>query len=311
MLGVLTGLFTVGAVIGVGILLAQLRILDAGAQQILARITFNVATPALILSLLSKADIGQIWSARLAVALCAVGVVCILWILPAVLVWKRRGEDLVIGSFVASYINANNLGIPMATFVLGSPAQALPMLLLQLCLLQPLGLAVLDVLGARERGQRLSVPMMLSRPVRNPMTVAAIIGVLMSVTGAQLPTLLARPIDMLGAMSVPAMLLAFGVSLRLGPLPGRGEPVLQIGWLVVLKLAVMPLVAWWFATFVFGLDRADVLAATVMAGLPTAQNVFVIAHRYGRGLLIARDGVFVATIGSAFSILVMAALLHA
>ena len=45
-------------------------------------------------------------------------------------------------------------------------------------------------------------------------------------------------------MAVPAMLIAYGVSLRLGPRPGAGEPAGQIATIVTLKLLVQPLVAY-------------------------------------------------------------------
>ncbi|SKF62498.1 Uncharacterised protein [Mycobacteroides abscessus subsp. abscessus] len=45
----------------------------------------------------------------------------------------------------------------------------------------------------------------------------------------------------------------------------------------------------------------------VIAGLPTAQNVFVWAARYQKGLGLARDVVFVTTIGSIITIALIAA----
>ena len=64
-----------------------------------------------------------------------------------------------------------------------------------------------------------------------------------------------------------------------------------------LKLLVMPVVAWTFAELVFGLSAHDVLIVTVLAALPTAQNVFNYSQRYGVGEAISRDTVFLTTIG--------------
>jgi malonate transporter len=46
----------------------------------------------------------------------------------------------------------------------------------------------------------------------------------------------------------------------------------------------------------------------VLAGLPTAQNVFVYAQRYERGVTLARDTVLITTVGSV-PVLVLVALL--
>ena len=51
-----------------------------------------------------------------------------------------------------------------------------------------------------------------------------------------------------------------------------------------------------FATNRYGLVGHDLLAVTVIAALPTAQNVFTLAMRYERGVILARDTIFVATL---------------
>ena len=76
------------------------------------------------------------------------------------------------------------------------------------------------------------------------------------------------------------MLIAYGVSLRLGPLPGAGEPPVQIATIVALKLVVQPLAAYLIARYALGLPGPAVFAVTVIAALPTAQNVFTLAVRY-------------------------------
>ena len=58
-----------------------------------------------------------------------------------------------------------------------------------------------------------------------------------------------------------------------------------------------------------GLDGEALLAVTVLSALPTAQNVFVIATRYDRATLLARDAIFVSTLASVPVIAVVAALL--
>lgn len=310
MISVLSGLGTIAAVVLVGVALAHLRVLDATGQQVLARITFTVATPALILTLMSRTDISRIVSPSLAVAACASLAVALLWVVPARLRWRRSGAETVVGAWSAGYVNANNLGIPVAALVLGDASAALPVLLLQMLVLQPLGLVVLDVCEARARGDRASVGSVLSRPFRNPLTVATLAGVALSLLEWSIPAPVAAPLDMLGAMSVPAMLLAFGVSLRLGPLPGRGEPPVQVATLVVLKLVVMPAVAWVLAALVWRLDPATVAAVVLMAGLPSAQNVFVIATRYRVAVLLARDVVFVSTVLSFATVVLLALLLR-
>jgi len=92
------------------------------------------------------------------------------------------------------------------------------------------------------------------------------------------------------------MLLAYGISLRLGGRPGGNEPPVQVASLVALKLLLQPVVAYLIGAYLVGLEGRDLLAVTVIGALPTAQNVFTFAMRYDRGVLLARDAIFVATL---------------
>ncbi len=48
---------------------------------------------------------------------------------------------------------------------------------------------------------------------------------------------------------------------------------------------------------------------TVLSALPTAQNIFVHATRYDRGVVLARDAIFLTTVLSVPVIFVITALL--
>ena len=50
----------------------------------------------------------------------------------------------MIGALCATYVNAGNLGLPIAAYVLGDVALVAPTLLLQMLVMQPIALAVLD-----------------------------------------------------------------------------------------------------------------------------------------------------------------------
>jgi predicted permease len=112
-----------------------------------------------------------------------------------------------------------------------------------------------------------------------------------------MPTYVYAPIELVAGMAVPAVLIAYGASLRLGPLPGRGAPPAELALVTALKLVAQPLAAYLVGR-ALGLDGAALLAVAVTGALPVANNRFVIASRYGRQQILARDATFVTTIGS-------------
>lgn len=306
MQGVFTGFATIALVIGVGALLAHLRILDLGAQQVLSRIAFFVASPALMVITLSRADVRDVLSANLLATAAGVVVCAGLYVALARTVWRRSVGETTIGALSAAYVNAGNLGIPVASYVLGDAAFVAPTLLLQMLVLQPLALAILD---HDARGRRTSVWRVLTGPLTNPLTIGSVIGLVLSVTGWTLPDVVADPLALLGHMAVPSMLLAYGVALRLGPGLGRAGSVSELATTSATKLLLQPVVAWFVASVVLGVDGHALLAIVVTSSLPTAQNIFVHATRYDRATNLARDTILITTLGAVPVILVVAAVL--
>ncbi len=306
MQGVVEGFATIGVVIGLGVLLAQLGVLDLAAQRMLSRLSFFVASPALMVTVLGRADVTSVLSRSLVATASAVLVCAALYLLAARLVWRKPAADTVIGTLSAVYVNAGNLGLPIAAYVLGDAALVAPTLLMQLLVLQPLALAVLDHAVS---GRGFSVARALTRPFTNPLTVGSLVGLLLALTGVELPQAIEDPLVLVGGMAVPSMLLAYGISLRLGPRPGHGTSAVEIGYITVLKLVVQPLTAYVAGRFLLDLDAKALFAVTVLAALPTAQNIFVHATRYRRAEVLARDSIFVTTLLSVPAIATVAALL--
>ncbi len=305
MAGVLGGFATIAAVVGLGILVAHIRLVDAAGQRTLSLLAFYVASPALLVTVLADSDPTEVFSTHLIAT--AAGVAAA--VLAIAVVAVRRGWDLgtsVVASLCSAYVNAGNLGIPVAAYALGDAALVAPTLLLQLLVLQPLALTLLDV--DRSPG-RMPVRKILMRPVKNPLTIGTGVGVLLALTDTRLPQPVHDPLALVGGMAVPAMLIAYGVALRLGPLPGRGVSPRVLSAVVALKMVVQPLAAYVTGRYLLGMEGTDLFAVTLLASLPTAQNVFVVATRYERAELLARDAIFVSTLCAAPAAVVIAALL--
>jgi malonate transporter and related proteins len=312
--GVLAGFAIIGIIIALGFLLAQLKILDATAQGVLTGVAFYVASPALMITVLGGTDVHRLLSANLIASLGSVVLAATIAILLTRLVWKREAGDTVIAAFCSAYVNAGNLGLPIAAYALGDAALIAPMLLAQLLILQPSGLTVLDAItqvpaAGTSRGRPLLIR--LSRPFRNPLAMGSLLGLVLALTGIKLPVIINAPLTLIGGMAIPSMLLAYGISLRLGPRPGAGEPPIQVATMVSIKLIMQPIAAYLIGAYAVGLTGHDLLAVTVIAALPTAQNVFTFAMRYDRGVILARDTIFVATLLSVPVILAITWLLAA
>ncbi len=305
-MGLLNGFLTVGLVVALGALLAHLRIVTLTTQRELGNFAFLVASPALMLTTIASADIGSsLWTSSTSSAVSfavAAGAYA-----AYARVRRRRGMgELVVGGMASAYVNAGNLGIPIAGYVLGNAAAVAPTLLLQLLVVQPLALFALD---STVPGRRRGLVAVLTRPLRSPITVGSILGLVLATTGWTLPRAVNDPIELLGAMAIPAMLIAYGIALRLGPglvaTGSRDELVVT----TLSKLVLMPTVAYLVARWLLGVEGAALLAIVVTAALPTAQNVFLHAQRYGRSEVLTRDTILVTTVLSVPTIVTVVLLL--
>lgn len=274
-------------------IIGRIDLLGEHARPVLARLTFFVLSPFLLFVVLAQADVRTLFSALLPVSLIAAVAVIALHAVVARVIWRRSVGETVIGALSAGQVNSNNIGLPLSLYLLGSAAFPAPVILMQLLLFTPVTLAILDAATSARSSWRCT----LVRAISNPLVLGSALGASVSVSGVPLPPVLLEPAVLIANACVPVLLISYGISLhgqRVLGAPGRRRDVILASG---LKLLVMPAAAWAVAEFVFGLSAQDVLVVVVLAALPTAQNVFNYAQRYDVGEPIARDTVFLTTIG--------------
>ncbi|MDT7840841.1 AEC family transporter [Streptomyces justiciae] len=305
MQGVLTGFAVIAVVIGVGYVIGLRGYLGDQGREVLTKLAFHVASPALLFTTLAKADLSVVFSSRLLVT--ALSTAAAAGVFVAVGVVRGWGVGrTTIGALCSSYVNSGNLGIPIAVYVLGDASLVAPVLLFQLVLVSPVAVTVLDLSGDGDKGP---LWRRLLTPLRNPIAVGSLAGVLVAATGVHVPSPVMDPLTLIGGMSVPAVLLAFGISLCGSTMPGKGPDRTPVLLSVALKSFGQPALAWVLAAGVFGLRGHQLLDVVVTSALPAAQNLYTYASQYGVGERLARDSILVSTVLSVPVLVVIAALL--
>jgi malonate transporter len=268
---------------------------------VLARLVFFVAAPALLLSTISTTPVAGIFTAAFIPFLASTAIVAVITAGIARWRWRLgRGEGTV-ATLCASYVNAGYLGIPIAAFVLDDVAYAVPVILFQTLLFAPTALSLLDA--------RQGLTGLLQLPLRNPIIPASVLGLAITASGWSPPAAVLRPFELVGASAVPLALIALGLSLD-GARPLHNGPDAEPRYTVVaIKVLGQPALAFLIGRLL-GLDGVLLLAAVVMSGLPTAQNIFVFATRFGQAPSLARDAVVLSTLVGAVTLMIAAVLLR-
>lgn len=304
--GVLESFAVIGVVICLGFVLAHVGVVGADSEQLLSRLVFSCAAPALMFLVLSDADPVAVLSSNMIVAASGFAVAGLVAAVFVRYVWRMSLGEGVLAVLCSAWVNSGNLGIPIAVYVLGDASAVASVSLFQQLIVSPIALALLDQVGS---GTRLSPATIVTLPLRNPMTVGSLLGLAVAIAGWEPPGPVLAPIELVAGIAVPAMLIGYGISLRLGPRPGSGAPVGRIATVAALKLIVEPVAAYVVGAYVLGLESGALLAVTVIAALPTAQIMFVYATRYGQSTLLVRDTTLVTTVLSVPAMLVIVALL--
>lgn len=298
MAGVLVGFSVIFIIVIVGYLLGRSGVLGAGGERAISRLVFLVATPALLFDTLSTADLSVVFSHTLVVGASSALLAGVGYFLIATWWMKRALAEATIGALASGYVNAVNLGIPIAVYVLGDAALVAPIVLFQVLILAPIALSLLEM-GAispdsKSRRSRLQVFLSL---VKNPILIGALAGLIFSMLGLELPEVAQQPVQLIAGISVPGALIAFGLSLYGKRALQRGvSPRRDVALAAVFKTVIQPVVAFLIARYVLGLEGEDIFSAVVLAALPTAQNVFIFASWYARGIILARDAAVVTTL---------------
>ncbi|MEF2553179.1 AEC family transporter [Aurantimonas sp. A2-1-M11] len=257
-----------------------------------------IALPALFFQLLGKTPVEKLASVGF-IAATTLATFVIFSVGFALAIVRTRGDIPVatIQGLAGAYGNIGYMGpgIAMAAF---GPAAAVPVALI-FCfdnilhfVMAPLMMAIG---GDRSRSAGTLVVQVLISIFTHPFILATIVGVAAAILQFQPPEPVERLLQLLANAAAPCALFAMGVTLALRPL--KRVPA-ELSTIVPLKLMVQPMVAWLLLGLFGDFDLLWVQTAILLASLPTATNVFVIAQQYGVWVERASASVLVTTVTS-------------
>jgi malonate transporter len=288
------------AVIALGALASGRSLFGPEAVRVLNTFAFMIATPAMILRVMSRQPIAELWNTTFFVALGTIGVLVML-VTIVVLRWRgfshggavSHAQCLVGGNFAF-------LGIPLMLAFLGERAAA-PIAIGLICdtaLIIPLAIGLIE--AGRGSGSALSIAVRLIKgTIVNPFMLSIAGGIALSLSGIALPEPADRFLSFLGNAAAPVGVFALGLATR--QWGGSGLPAAQIAPLVLGKLVLHPLLVWCVLGPVLQLNAFWVTAGVLYAALPTAANVFVIAERFETGSRPIAAAIVASTAAAALS----------
>ena len=285
-------LFTI---VVLGYALGKLGYMGDKFDQKLSSIVIDVTCPALILSSVMGAELPD-----RSLILPLLGIGFLTYILLLVFgfwvprfVAKSRDEQGMIG-FALMFANVGFIGYPIVSAIFG-PKAVFYAALLNIPNTFFIFTAGVMLVKGEHNMKSLSAKVLFS-----PAMIAAFVAALMVAFGVRTPDIIARPVTMVGNITIPAALMVIGSSMARLPLKEIiGSPKVYVASL--LRLVVVPLSVYFLFRFC-GVSDVINNINTVIIAMPVASYGTMFCLKYGRNPSLMTEMTFVTTLGSILTI---------
>jgi malonate transporter and related proteins len=206
---------------------------------------------------------------------------------------RRIGwNDASFGALVAAFPNTGFMGVPLLVALLGPKAAgpAIVTILVDLVITTSLCIALSRLDGADQHGASKAVKSALKGVAANPMPWAIVLGAVASAINLELPKPVGQTVGMLADAASPVALFTIGAVLaRSQMLTAQGHSA-PLHWRDYLPVALFKLVLHPVLVLLVGasaiamgvpLSRFALVVVVLVAALPSASNVALLAERYG------------------------------
>ena len=286
---------TLFIIVVLGYALCRLGYMGDKFDQKLSAIVIDITCPALILSSVMGPDLPD---RSLIMPLLGVGfatyiVLLVFGFLVPRLISKSRDEQGMIG-FALMFANVGFIGYPIVSSIFG------PHAVFYAALLNMPNTFFIFTAGIMLVKGDYSLRQLSPKVLFSPAMTAAFVAALIVGLGIHTPGIIARPVTMVGNITIPAALMVIGSSMARLPLKEIiGSPKVYVASL--LRLVVVPLSVYFLFRFC-GVSDVINNINTVIIAMPVASYGTMFCLKYGRNPSLMTEMTFVTTLGSILTI---------
>ena len=245
------------------------------------------ALPCLLYRFGSSTPIAQLLNPSLV----AVYLACALVMIGFTIAVTRRGNigwnDASFGALVAAFPNTGFMGVPLLVALLGAKAAgpAIVTIVIDLVVTSSLCIALSRLGAVGDHGAGVAAKKALKSVVQNPMPWAILAGALSSAFQLKLPLPVMQTIGLLADAASPVALFTIGAVLaRSQANSDYGTPLSDYLPVVLIKLVLHPVLLLMLGLTAIRiglpLDRFALTVVVLVAALPSASNVALLAERF-------------------------------
>ena len=288
MLSILLVTFPFFALVLCGYIAARQALLPQAAIPGLNTFVLYFALPCMLYRFGSSTPIAQLLDS----GLMAVYLACALVMVSFTIAITHRGHigwnDASFGALVGAFPNTGFMGVPLLVALLGTQAAgpAIVTIVVDLVMTSSLCIALSRLDAAGSGGAGTAAKNALKGVAKNPMPWAILCGAAASAFQFKLPLPVMQTVALLADAASPVALFTIGAVLaRSQASSSRATPLSHYLPVVLIKLVLHPVLLLLMGLVAIrlglGLDRFALTVVVLVAALPSASNVAMLAERFG------------------------------
>ncbi|MFN7662922.1 MAG: AEC family transporter [Alphaproteobacteria bacterium] len=271
-----------------GYFCSYFHILGKRATSVLTDFVFFVALPCMVLYQFSRHSIDKIFNGSYMTVIAIASL-----ILAAIgaffgrKIFKQKLSETALTLMSTGQVNTAYLAIPIFLLFFKTVAPVVMVSVFQQLVISSLvlGLIEFDLYKSSKKQGFTRLVFLKELPkalMKTPIIPASLVGLVFSYCHWSFPSPVSYFFDLMGTSAAPLSLFVLGLSLQQDKITFRdGNFRQQIFTLLFLKNIFHPLLAFCLGKFVFNLSPFWLVAASLMAAMPTARNCALFAQRYG------------------------------
>lgn len=279
----IAAVFSVGLIILIGFIAGKTLLIEL---QTLSQLTVYIMAPALVVDSFYRTTVSFASSAGILLTFFLASFILYLVVkaIAHLLKWSTPMTKSLIAS--ALFPNTGNLGLPLVTFILGTPG-------LERAIIYLVGSTILmfGVAPSLLKGNNISFD--LSFTLKLPLFWAIILGLGLRFFAVKIPFNMDYSIQQLGLASIPLGLIILGIQLS--------KTSVQFGFNEILattaRLVLAPLITYAIG-IAFHLQPLDLKVSVLQSAMPAAVNTVVLTTEFGGEPLYAARTIVLSTLAS-------------
>jgi predicted permease len=287
------------AVIAIGFFLRRKEVIKAEASNAINKIAYYLGLPALIFASITRYSLSDIFDFRIIVTIYST---VLLFLFITVLLFffldvnrKTKGA-MIVSSFRC---NMAFMGFPVLLSAYGTIATAKASVII--AFMTPFNILftimVFRLFEVKEK--KISRSRFITSILFDPIILASVLGILVSYFDIRVPVAIEGTVNIIAELAIPLALLSIGASFSFHHIRANIKLLTPV---VVLKLVLMPFIAFVISYYLFRLDRLDTSIVTVLFAMPLAAAAYIMGAQFRSNSEFISSALIISTIFSSLTI---------